>query len=255
MKIVNATRTEMYPIIGSCFKKINVSPRLIEIGVCKGSNLKSMIDGIFPVSVVLVDQWIPYSPFKDALPGSKLYKAGSKYFGGPVDDPATYENLYQYCLSTFGRNDNNLLIRKDSLSAAKDLYKLNLKYDLIYIDGGHLYEEVLNDLNSYKTLISEDGLIMLDDFVNSEEGKLQNLGVVEAVTEFLKLNQDFVPLLVTRSTDNAWCNIILAKKKSALIKIMNEELVSSGTFFVEIPGDLISYIKNSPKENCIRFYE
>jgi hypothetical protein len=129
------------------------------------------------------------------------------------------------------------------------------KYDLIYIDGGHLYDEVLNDLNVYKKIVSDDGLIMLDDFINSEEGKLQNLGVVEAVLKFLEENPEYQPLILTKSTDNAWCNILLSKKQSNINEIISNELISSRIFFVEIPDNLLSYIKNSPKENCLRFYE
>lgn len=255
MKIINATRDEIYPIIGECFIEMKVNPTIVEIGVCKGINLENLINSLNPKSTVLVDQWIPYSPFKDALPNSELYNAGSKYFGGPVDDPKTYENLYELCKNKFLKNSNNIIIRKDSISAADELNKLKIKFDFVYIDGGHLYDEVLNDLKNYEKLLSNNGMIMLDDFVNSEEGKMQNLGVVEAVNTFLKENKNYQPTLITRSTGRAWCNILLTKKDSSIKELIDRYLVKSKIFFVEIPDYILQSISNSPSNNCVRFNE
>ena len=96
---------------------------------------------------------------------------------------------------------------------------------------------------------------MLDDFINSEEGKLQNLGVVEAVIDFLKNNKTYQPSIITRSTNRAWCNIILTKKDSIINKIIDDTLIKSGTFFVEIPNTLLHLVSNSPNSNCLRFNE
>jgi hypothetical protein len=255
MKIVNAVRDEIYPIIGECFSEIKINPTIVEIGVCKGVNLENLINSLNPISTVLVDQWIPYSPFKDALPGSELYNAGSKYFGGAVDDPATYENLYTQCKNKFLKNSNNIIIRKDSIVAAEELHNLNVKFDFVYIDGGHLYEEVLTDLTSYEKLLTPDGMIMLDDFVNSDEGKMQNLGVVEAVNTFLKENKNYQPTLITRSTGRAWCNILLTKKNSSITTLIDKYLVKSKIFFVETPDSILHFISNSPNNNCVRFNE
>jgi hypothetical protein len=250
MKIVNAIRTEIYPIIGICFQELQIKPSVVEIGVCKGTNLRSIISSINAERIVLVDQWIPYPPFKDAKPGTELYKQGSKYFGGAVDDPSTYENLYNHCQTEFS---TSLILRKDSLSAAKELTEKNIKFDFIYIDGGHLYQEVYDDLVAYQSLLTENGILMLDDFINSEEGKLQNLGVVEAVIDFLKNNKTYQPSIITRSTNRAWCNIVLTKKDSIINKIIDDTLIKSGAFFVEIPDTLLHLVSNSPNSNCLRF--
>jgi hypothetical protein len=252
MKILNAIRTEVYSIIGQSFQELKIEPAVIEIGVCKGVNLKTILSSLKSSKVVLIDQWIPYSPFKDADPKSELYKAGSKYFGGAVDDPNTYENLYKHCQATF---PNSIILRKDSISAAKELKEKNIKFDFIYIDGGHLYEEVYADLIEYEKLLNDDGVLMLDDFINSEEGKMQNLGVVDAVLDFLKNNANYQPNIITRSTDRAWCNIILTKKESKINQLIEKNLISSGIFFVEIPNNLLHLVDNSPKINCLKFYE
>ena len=254
MKIVNYIRTELYPFFGSCFTKMNVSPNIIEVGVCHGNNLRSMLQGMDPNSAVLVDQWIPYSPFKDAIPGTALYDQLSNYFGGPVDDPKTYENSYNYCVSEFGTNQNKI-VRKDSISAAAEIATFNQKYDLIYIDGGHLYEEVLADLNAYESLVGNNGILMLDDFMdpNSEGSKVQHLGVVPAVLEFLQNHPEYQPSIITRPTPNAWSNIVLTKRDSIINDVINNELISTGVFFVEVPDNLIHSYRNSQHENCLRF--
>jgi hypothetical protein len=252
MKILNAIRSEMYPIIGTAFQELNINPSVIEIGVCKGVNLKNILSSMNSKSSVLIDQWIPYSPFKDAPSGSDLYKAGSKYFGGPVDNPETYENLFKYCQAEF---PNSLILRKDSMSAAADLKEKNIKFDFIYIDGGHLYEEVYADLIAYESILSENGILMLDDFINSEEGKMQNLGVVQAVLDFLKNNKNYQPSFITRSTDRAWCNIALTKKDSKINHLIEKNLLLSRIFFVEISDNLLHLVDNSPKNNCLKFYE
>jgi hypothetical protein len=253
MKIVHAIRSEIYPILGSSFKKMKINPRIVEVGVCKGKNLEDLINTLDPESSTLIDQWIPYSPFKDAPVGSELYNTTSRYFGGPVDDPQTYENLYQYCYEKFIKDTNNRIIRKDSISAAEDLLIENKKFDFIYIDGGHLYEEVYNDLVHYEKLLNDNGVIMLDDFINSKEGELQNLGVVVAVVDFLKKFNNYQPVLITRSTSKSWCNIVISKKESVINHLIDSSLLESEIFFVEIEDSNIHLIKNSPKENCIRF--
>lgn len=255
MKIINAVRDEIYPIVGQCFAELGIIPSIAEIGVCKGINLENLINSLNPSSVILIDQWIPYSPFKDAEPGSELYIAGSKYFGGPVNESSTYENLYQHCKNKFCNSDNNMIIREDSTIAATTLQQMNKILDFVYIDGGHLYQEVLDDLRNYEKLLSLNGILMLDDFINSEEGKMQNLGVVEAVNTFLNENKNYQATLITRSTGRAWCNILLTKKSSAVCDILDQLIVKSKIFFVEIPDFLISSVNNSPNQNGLRFNE
>lgn len=44
------------------------------------------------------------------------------------------------------------------------LPKLKGRYDLIYIDGSHLYEDVYKDIVDSMKLITPDGVILLDDY-------------------------------------------------------------------------------------------
>ena len=57
------------------------------------------------------------------------------------------------------------------------LEKLNISSDLIYIDAGHEYESVARDIRMYWSLLSESGLMILDDYIGYP-------GVTRAVNEF-----------------------------------------------------------------------
>jgi len=41
---------------------------------------------------------------------------------------------------------------------------LNLKADLIYIDGSHMYDDVYADIKNYSNLLTQNGIIFGDDF-------------------------------------------------------------------------------------------
>jgi len=68
-------------------------------------------------------------------------------------------------------------IRKTSDDAYIDL--INQKFDFIYIDGMHTYDQVKKDISNYKNLINKGGFIGGHDYVNVWDG------VVKAVDESL----------------------------------------------------------------------
>ena len=76
---------------------------------------------------------------------------------------------------------NIKLIKGNSNTALKDTNIKNI--DLIFIDGGHDYNTVKNDLNFSKKIISLNGTILCDDY-NLTYAK----GVKKAIDEFIKEN-------------------------------------------------------------------
>ena len=59
------------------------------------------------------------------------------------------------------------------------------KYDLIYIDGSHLYSDVLNDANSAINLLNKNGIIIFDDFLWMHYPKINDnpMGAIKKILE------------------------------------------------------------------------
>ena len=77
--------------------------------------------------------------------------------------------------------DNVHLIKGNS---NKLLSKINMsKIDYVFLDGGHEYNTVMNDLNCCSEVISNDGTVLCDDY-----DLQQAPGVRRAIDEFVKKN-------------------------------------------------------------------
>ena len=83
------------------------------------------------------------------------------------------------------------LIKGDSNKVLKTINML--KVDYIFLDGGHSYETVKNDLNMSKEVIKNNGTILCDDY---------NLhyahGVTKAIDEFVEINNLKLEFLFNR---------------------------------------------------------
>ena len=87
---------------------------------------------------------------------------------------------------------NNIqLIKGNSNKLLKDIQINNI--DLIFIDGGHDYSTVKNDLNQSKKIISQNGIILCDDYNLSYAE-----GVKKAIDEFIKENGCKYEILLER---------------------------------------------------------
>jgi predicted O-methyltransferase YrrM len=77
--------------------------------------------------------------------------------------------------------DNIYLIKGNSNDILK---KMDMsKIDYVFLDGGHAYETVKNDLNNSKPVLDNNGTILCDDYNLSYAP-----GVKQAIDEFLKNN-------------------------------------------------------------------
>ena len=83
------------------------------------------------------------------------------------------------------------LIKGDSNKVLKTIDMLKVNY--IFLDGGHSYETVKNDLNMSKEVIKNNGTILCDDY---------NLhyapGVTKAIDEFVEINNLKLEFLFNR---------------------------------------------------------
>ncbi len=107
-----------------------------------------------------------------------------------------YVNFGKYFLKQKYGKRFNLFIGK-SKNVLPSLVEKNKKYDLIFIDGSHKYEDVIVDLNYARKLSNKDTLIILDDvyLINEDEEKIffdsHNLGPTKAWKEMLDDNKIF----------------------------------------------------------------
>jgi hypothetical protein len=84
------------------------------------------------------------------------------------------------------RKDNRFkYLVKNSIEASKDFE--NGYFDFVYIDAGHTYEDVLNDLYSWVPKIRSGGLICGDDYVICHNPVEGHYGVVDAIEYFSEI--------------------------------------------------------------------
>ena len=127
---------------------------------------------LFEKNIENVDEVIPDTNFKN--PFKKIY---FKYI--KRQDPYSLEAV-QSLLKKFKKNtylikgNSNKLLKKIEMS----------KVDFVFLDGGHDYNTVVNDLSSCIEVINSNGTVMCDDY---------NLGsapgVKKAIDEFVEKNK------------------------------------------------------------------
>ena len=155
-----------------------VKPRtIVEVGSWKGHSAIAMAEyckkiGIF-TDILCVDTWLGSQEhwIKDN------YRASLQIHNGRPQ-------IYDEFLSNVSNSGLQSLITPlcvPASTAAEILKKLKIKGDLIYIDAGHGYNDVMSDLNSYFPLLSKNGIIFGDDYPYSP---LSN-----AVHDFAALNR------------------------------------------------------------------
>lgn len=91
---------------------------------------------------------------------------------------ADFKDVYNKFLENMQSFDNVKNIRKKSDDAIVDLKEE--KYDFVYIDGMHTYDQVKKDIINYKDLIKSGGFIGGHDYSNYW------IDVVKAVNECLE---------------------------------------------------------------------
>lgn len=66
----------------------------------------------------------------------------------------------------------------DSVNGALTLLRYNIKADLIYIDGGHEYESVSQDIKLYSNIVRPGGVMIMDDshYEPIQRAAAENLG-------------------------------------------------------------------------------
>ncbi|CAK14702.1 class I SAM-dependent methyltransferase [Pseudomonas entomophila] len=243
MKVCNAYRENMYHLLGAVFNALEKRPVVAELGVLRGGNAIKLHEALAPERMVLIDSWSKlsneaYSPFDQLPPWVSPVDEYEYYYGGSLHDDATWDKLYQECLDNVAHLSDVTVIRSDTIGAIDKVRQQTgiEQFDVVYVDASHQYEFVLRDLMYYQELVGPDGVMMLNDCCHSVNGTKQNLGVLEALGSFMK-RSDFIPVAMT-NTD--WSDVILVRRNSVMVQLLDMALANSDVPYVEIPHQLIT---------------
>lgn len=140
-------------------------PALIcEVGSWKGRSAINMARAAkehgINTEILCVDTWLGSSEHW-------LYKNSPDFFAS-LQIRNGMPQLYFTFLANVVRAGMSDLITPfptTSETAASILTSLGIKFDLIYIDAAHEYESVKRDISLYLDLLSDDGLLIGDDYI------------------------------------------------------------------------------------------
>lgn len=153
-------------------KKSLANLRILEIGSFEGYSVNIFNKIFIQPEIYCVDPWIPY-----------------------LEHPNLNFNQIE---RNFDANTANLNIKKFKMFSS-DFFKNNNKnFDLVYIDGSHMRDDVFYDaIESYKVL-KNGGILLFDDFLGSSV--FDNNNVIDGVSLFLnQINDNSLKLLIINS--------------------------------------------------------
>ena len=137
-----------------------------------GSNFSfTGIDLFSQESEKLKDEFAPKTKFSNPLK--------SFYYNYVIQlDPYTMESV-EKLLKKYKKNIN--IIKGNSNKVLKEILLDNVDY--VFLDGGHKYETVFNDLKSLTKVLQNNGVVLCDDYDLTYAP-----GVKKAIDEYVLLN-------------------------------------------------------------------
>lgn len=149
-----------------------------EIGVWEGDFSQRILDCARPAKLHLIDPWRYEQDitYKDSLYGGQI--GGSQ---------AKLDKIYARVCERFASEiaSQQVVIHRGDSHTVCEQFEDNY-FDWIYIDGNHLYEFAIRDLQIYYRKLKPGGFLTGDDY--SEGGWWQG-GVKKAVDEFVSQGQ------------------------------------------------------------------
>jgi hypothetical protein len=156
-------------------------PKLLEIGVYKGQVIS--LWALIAIQLQSSAMVTAISPFESAKPwfaqSRVLNRIAQMLFKAYRDDIRSanlYENEnYLECVHRifrqFGLSEANVTFLR-GYSQDPHVYQqvTDRAFDVIYIDGGHRYEQVIQDLTNYSRLVTAGGYLVLDDASCNQPG-------------------------------------------------------------------------------------
>ena len=133
----------------------------LEIGVHNGCSMGYVLQSKYKI---------------DKCYGIDLFE--NTFYKDKLEKDYIYNNLQK-----LNKNGNEIILFKGN-SCNKDIIQKfkNIKIDLIFIDGDHTYQGVKKDFLNYHPFLSNNGLMVFDDFNKANTNK----GVYQFINELLK---------------------------------------------------------------------
>lgn len=124
------------------FKHAKKMDSVIEIGSWKGKSTHALCCGCATGKVTAIDHFVGTEDPVQLPYREKLYRGAFK----EVEDGVDIYEIFKKNTACF----NNLEVIKMSSMDAYAMHGHELEADMIFIDGGHNYEEVMEDLNAWE---------------------------------------------------------------------------------------------------------
>lgn len=131
-----------------------------------------------------------------ANPSAKIYSIdGWRHYKGYhfITTQAQQDANREVALARLAPYPKNIIIRKDSLEAAREMKPRSL--DFVYIDANHDYEHVTEDLTAWSAVVKRGGIVSGHDYIERKGRFAQDMQVVRALGDFTRV-QDIRPLFI-----------------------------------------------------------
>lgn len=138
------------------------SGSIVEIGSWSGRSARAFADNT-PGLVFCVDTW-----------------ADNAYGSAPAEMTCHPDWLWKEFGKNVGYEHHVMAWRMNSVQCAALVANQGFKFDLIFIDAGHNYEDVVADINAWRPLLATDGVLCGHDYTT-----VHHPGVVQAVDELI----------------------------------------------------------------------
>jgi hypothetical protein len=151
-----------------------------------------------------------------------------------------FETLYQDTQTRFA-DDSRVTIHRRTARDAAALFA-DGSFDVVYVDGAHDYENVLQDLTLYDRKLAADGALIGDDYCEHGVHANATYGVIGAVTHFRKIGppRELVLNLEMFTTFG------LFRPGSRSWQVFLDNVVQAGRLVIELPDALAANYWHRP---------
>lgn len=138
----------------------------LEIGSYIGSSASLILRHEYPSNIICIDP----------LNLNKKDYNGSKGQPNTLKDVLEENNIYERVVNVYKKYSND----KKLLEKMKDV-----KIDILFVDGGNTYKDIINDWNNYNPLVNTGGFIIFNNYLdnNTPDIKLAVDHIVKSLPE------------------------------------------------------------------------